>query len=200
MAVDVSKLKTPKEAQNLMDNARRMGREDVYQAAFARKCELESDGQDDRNDPLVRDFWITVAAYEQLLSEKNERRTAASRTRQKVSKDGILATVQSWARKREPTMGFELLSRPDNGSLPASTSSSSTLIDSIQLTWSLLGSIERARFQARLNAGRDPRPRSRARDLRRLLAYAAFQRCLPPRLERARSVVDHRVLPSHRRR
>ena len=111
MAVDVSKLKTPKEAQNLMDNARRMGREDVYQAAFARKCELESDGQDDPNDPLVRDFWMTVAAYEQLLSEKNERRTAASRTRQKVSKDGILATVQSWARKREPTMGFELLSQ-----------------------------------------------------------------------------------------
>src|SRR4051794_22647679 len=94
-----------------MDNARRMGREDVYQAAFARKCELESDGHDDPNDPLVRDFWVTVAAYEQLLSEKNERRTAASRTRQKVSRDGILATVQSWARKREPTMGFELLAQ-----------------------------------------------------------------------------------------
>jgi len=111
VAVDVSKLRTPKEAQNLMDNARRMGREDVYQAAFARKCELESDARDDPNDPLVRDFWVTVAAYEQLLSEKNERRTAASRTRQKVSRDGILATVQSWARKREPTMGFELLAQ-----------------------------------------------------------------------------------------
>jgi hypothetical protein len=36
------------------------------------KCELESDGTDDPNDPLVRDFWVTVAAYEQLLSEKNE--------------------------------------------------------------------------------------------------------------------------------
>jgi hypothetical protein len=111
VAFDVSKLKTPKEAQNLMDNARRMGREDVYQAAFARKCELESDGHDDPNDPLVRDFWVTVAAYEQLLSEKNERCTPASRTRQKVAKDGILATVQSWARKREPTMGFELLAQ-----------------------------------------------------------------------------------------
>src|SRR3954471_7727403 len=109
MTVDVSKLRTPKEAQNLMDNARRIGRDDVYQAAFAKKCELESDGHDDPNDPLVRDFWVTVAAYEHLLSEKNERRTAAARTRQQVAKDGIFATVQSWARKHEPTMGFELL-------------------------------------------------------------------------------------------
>jgi hypothetical protein len=110
MAFDVSKLKTPQEAQNLMDNARRMGREDIYQLAFTRKCELESRVHDDPNDPLVRDFWMMVAAYEQLLSEKNEKRTAAARTRQKVAKDGVFATLQSWARRREPTMGFQMLS------------------------------------------------------------------------------------------
>jgi hypothetical protein len=110
MGFDISKLKTSAEAQNLMNNARRMGREDAYQAAFARKCELESQAHDDPNDPMVKDFWVMIAAYEQLLSEKNEKRTAASRTRQKVARDSVLATVQGWARKHEPTMGFQLLS------------------------------------------------------------------------------------------
>jgi hypothetical protein len=35
-------------------------------------------------------------------------RTAA-RTRQKVQRDGVFKTVESWAKKREPTLGFELL-------------------------------------------------------------------------------------------
>lgn len=109
MSFDVSKLKTPEEAQNLMANARRLGREDIYQAAFARKCELEGQKNDDPNDPLAKDFWLTLAAYEQLLSEKNGKRTIAARTRQKLARDGIFVTVQSWAQKREPTMGFELL-------------------------------------------------------------------------------------------
>lgn len=107
--MDISKIKTPAEAENLMKNARRLGRDDIYQLAFARKCELEGAARDDPNDPLVRDFWITVSAYEQLLSDKNGRRTAAARTRQKVQRDGVLRTVESWAKKREPTMGFELL-------------------------------------------------------------------------------------------
>jgi hypothetical protein len=105
------KIKTPEQAENLMNNARRLGRDDIYQLAFARKCELEGAANDDPNDPLVRDFWITVSAYEQLLSNKNGRRTAAARTRQKVQRDGIFRTVESWAKKREPTMGFELLTR-----------------------------------------------------------------------------------------
>lgn len=107
--MDVAKLKTPAEAQNLMNNARRLGREDIYQLAFAKKCELESQLHEDPNDPLVKDFWLTISAYEQLLTEKNDRKTIAARTRQKVTKDGIFETVQSWARKREATMGFELL-------------------------------------------------------------------------------------------
>ena len=37
------------------------------------------------------------------------------------------------------------------------------------------------------------------RHRRRLLAYAAVQRCLPPRLDRARGVLDHRVAPRGRR-
>ena len=111
MAVDVSKLRTPKEGAEPDGQRPTHGPRGCLSGGIREECELESDARDDPNDPLVRDFWVTVAAYEQLLSEKNERRTAASRTRQKVSRDGILATVQSWARKREPTMGFELLAQ-----------------------------------------------------------------------------------------
>jgi hypothetical protein len=109
--MDISKIRTAQEAENLMNNARRLGREDIYQLAFARKCELEGVSKEDPNDPLVRDFWITISAYEQLLTEKNDRRTAAARTRQKVQRDDVFRTVESWAKKREPTMGFELLTR-----------------------------------------------------------------------------------------
>jgi len=109
MAIDVAKLLTVEQAENLMANARRMGREDVYQLAFARKCELEGARHDDPEDPLVKEFWMMIAAYEQLLSDKNGRRTAAARTRQKIAKDGVVGTMQSWARKRGPTMGFEHL-------------------------------------------------------------------------------------------
>jgi len=107
--MDISKIRTPQEAENLMKYARRLGREDIYQLAFSRKCELEGASKADLDDNLVRDFWITISAYEQLLMEKNNRRTAAARTRQKVQRDGVFKTVESWAKKREPTLGFELL-------------------------------------------------------------------------------------------
>ena len=63
MAIDVAKLLTVEQTENLMANARRMGREDVYQLAFARKCELEGARHDDPVDPLVKEFWMMIAAY-----------------------------------------------------------------------------------------------------------------------------------------
>jgi hypothetical protein len=111
MAFDVSILKTPQEAQNLMDNARRLGHEELYQRAFARKCELEGKNREDESDPLVKDFWECIAAYEQLLYEKHGKRVRAQYTHRKIKKDGVLTTMQSWARKRGATMGFEMLSK-----------------------------------------------------------------------------------------
>src|SRR5256885_4999938 len=58
---------------------------DVCSSDLRRRCDLE---KEKHVDPLEREFWSTVAAYEQLLSEKNGRTTRASRTRNKLKRLG----------------------------------------------------------------------------------------------------------------
>ena len=104
--IDVSRISDPGKLRNLMDNARRLGREDVYWKAFGRLCELQGIGEADR---LHRDFARTLAAYEELLSQKNGRRTSASRTRQKIKNKGVEQSLEDWALAPQATEGFRLL-------------------------------------------------------------------------------------------
>src|SRR5262249_330941 len=104
--IDVSKIRDADQIRNLMTNARRLGREDVYWKAFGRLCALEGI---DENDPLHRECFQTLAAYEELLTQKNGRTTKASRTRKKISKKGIEQTLEDWAVAPQPTEGFSLL-------------------------------------------------------------------------------------------
>lgn len=50
-----------------------------------------------------------LTAYEELLSEKNKRRTAASRTRQKLNNKGVVQCLEDWARGQTETAGFQTL-------------------------------------------------------------------------------------------
>ena len=77
----ISEYTDREELRGLMANAKRLRRDDIWQEAFRRLCALEGL---DQTDPLHRDFYQTLAAYEQLLTEKNHRTTRASRTRQKL--------------------------------------------------------------------------------------------------------------------
>ncbi len=91
--------------RNLMDNAKRLERDDVYWLAFKQLCSLEGVAYD---DPLERDFYEMLNAYEQLLTEKNGRTTKASRTRQKLKNKGVKQCLIDWA-LGAPTDGFKLL-------------------------------------------------------------------------------------------
>ena len=106
---DVSKLKNAEECRTVMRRAQERGLSDVYDMAFKRYCELVGAENDDPNDPLIRDFYKTLAAYEQLLTEKNGKNTPASRTRQKISNKGVLQSLVEWTRGRAETNGFKLL-------------------------------------------------------------------------------------------
>jgi hypothetical protein len=106
---DASKLKTPKECRTVMERAKNRNLPEVYNAAFRRFCELVATAHDDPSDPLVCEFYKTLAAYEQLLTEKNGRNTPASRTRQKITKKGIQQSLIEWTCAREATDGFKLL-------------------------------------------------------------------------------------------
>jgi hypothetical protein len=106
---DVSKLKTPNECRTVMARAKARGLDDVYKTAFRRYCELVGNANDDPADPLVRDFYATLGAYEQLLTEKNGSTTIASRTRQKIANKGVHQSLIEWTRGKEETNGFILL-------------------------------------------------------------------------------------------
>ena len=92
-----------------MDRARARQIGEVYQAVFRRLCELAGNEHDDPDDPLVRDFYETLAAYEQLLTERNGKNTIASRTRQKIKNKGVYQSLIEWTRGKIETNGFVLL-------------------------------------------------------------------------------------------
>jgi hypothetical protein len=89
-----------------MANAKKRNRDDVYQMAFRQLCALEGL---DQTDPLYRDFYQSLAAYEQLLAEKNGRKQPASYTRRKVKNKGIIQCLEDWAIGSTQTDGFTLL-------------------------------------------------------------------------------------------
>jgi hypothetical protein len=81
----------------------------VYEAVFRRMCQLVGSANDDPNDRLVRDFYEALAAYEQLLTEKNGQTTSASRTRQKIANKAVYQSLIEWTCGKAETNGFKLL-------------------------------------------------------------------------------------------
>ncbi len=109
LGYDVSVLKTVAECRTVMKRAKEQGKDDVYAAVFRRQCALVGHENDDPTDPLIRDFHETLAAYEQLLSEKNGRNQPAGRTRQKIANKGVHQSLIEWTRGKIETNGFKLL-------------------------------------------------------------------------------------------
>lgn len=103
---DVSTLKTADHARNLMTNAQKLGRYDVYQAAFRRLGEIEGGNND---DPVIRAFWSAVAAVEEVLRHKHGRAVKANYTRRKAANVGEIACLIDWALKKHETEGFQML-------------------------------------------------------------------------------------------
>jgi hypothetical protein len=101
----IAEYNDPAQLRQLMTNAERLGNEQVYWEAFSRLCLIS--GRDDP-DPLVRDFYSTLTAYEELLTIKNKKKTLANRTRQKLTRKGVVQCLEDWATQRT-SEGLELL-------------------------------------------------------------------------------------------
>jgi hypothetical protein len=106
MAKPISGYTNPADLRTLMTNAKRLGRDDIWREAFRKLCSLEGAEQ---TEPLPRDFYETLAAYEHLLSQKNGRATRASRTRLKLKSKGVVQCLEDWVTSKTPTEGYELL-------------------------------------------------------------------------------------------
>ncbi|MBY0370534.1 hypothetical protein K2X33_07605 [bacterium] len=105
----MSKLKTSDQCRVVMDRARSKGEHEIYRNVFRRYCEIAGKDADDPADPIIRDFHETLAAYEQLLTERNGRTTSASRTRQKINNKGVIQSLVEWTAAKKETEGFGLL-------------------------------------------------------------------------------------------
>ena len=89
--------------RNWMANARRLGREDVYQDAFRQLCRVEG-----RNiyDPLESEFASVMRALEEALTEKSGKTKRLNRTRQKLGRVRVRQTLADLALKPKPSTGF----------------------------------------------------------------------------------------------
>lgn len=114
--MDVSRITTVTDARAYLANVRRLGRTDLYPAAFRRLCDLS--GQD-HTDPLVVDFWRAITAAEEVLREERGKTVRLSSTRQKIERVGVRKTVEDLVLAREASSGFGILSQAGLGDLTA---------------------------------------------------------------------------------
>ena len=103
---NISKETDVKNLKAYYEKARKEGNKKIENFAFRRICDIASRGF---ADPLERDFWGVLDAYEIYLTEKNGKPTRASRLRPKIKNKGFKQCLIDWAKNSKPTDGFELL-------------------------------------------------------------------------------------------
>ena len=92
--------------RSLIVNARKLGNTVVADAAFRRLIALVPGVEP---GSVEHDFWRTVNAFEQTLTEERGKTTRLARTRQKVGKVGVVQTLRDWALNGHDTDGFRML-------------------------------------------------------------------------------------------
>ncbi len=92
--------------RSLIANARKLGNTEVAEAAFRRVVGLVPGIEP---GTVEHDFWRSVNAFEQALSELKGKTTKLSRTRLKVGKVGLLQTLRDWALNGHETDGFRMM-------------------------------------------------------------------------------------------
>jgi hypothetical protein len=89
--------------RNWMANAKRLGRDDIYRAAFRQLCRIE---RRDFHDPLAAEFAGVMRALEEALTQEAGKTRRLSRTRQKLKRAGVRQTLADLALKPQPSIGF----------------------------------------------------------------------------------------------
>lgn len=99
-----------KRLRNWISNANREGAEEVEDAARRRLIEIRAAKDiDDPSDPVVLDFWKSITALENELSEERGKTIRLSRTRQKIARVGVEKTLADLALQAQPSDGYHLL-------------------------------------------------------------------------------------------
>jgi len=104
----VQSLKTAEECAGFIKNAVRLGHPDLAQQARQRAVQLLALAFGAQTD-AEREALEAVYAYEAVLSQRNGRKTKASRTWQMIKRDGILPAVERAVNRSEEIVGYSAL-------------------------------------------------------------------------------------------
>ena len=104
----IQNLKSPEACERFMVNAERLNRPDLVEQARQRAVELRADRYGAQT-AAEKECLQAIYAYEEVLSRKNGRRTAASRTWQMVKRHGVLAAAERAVDRDAETVGFSAL-------------------------------------------------------------------------------------------
>ncbi|WP_114388896.1 hypothetical protein [Notoacmeibacter marinus] len=96
----------PAKLRTLIQNASRLGRDDLVLRCQMRLAKLAAPESDDE---LEHEFWQAVHMAEELRTAENGRTTRLSRTRQKHKRDGAKKCVADLATRSDFTEGFRIL-------------------------------------------------------------------------------------------
>ncbi len=104
----VRNLVTPEQCEIFARNANDRDRPDLAREARARAVELraESYGAESKAE---REALQAVYAYEEILSQKNGKRTRATRTWQMIKRHGIIEAVERAVNRSSETQGYTSL-------------------------------------------------------------------------------------------
>jgi len=104
----VKRLRTPEQCDKFAKNAAEKDRADLALQAKRRKVELQaqSAGADSEAE---REALQAVYAYEAVLSQKNGKRTRATRTWQMIQRHGIIEAVERAVNRTVETQGYRAL-------------------------------------------------------------------------------------------
>ena len=104
--IAISKCDDPDRLRTFIKNAKTRNENGIVDTAFRRLISLVPS---EESGTVEHDFWQTVNAFEFTFSEERGKTTRLSRTRQKVSRVGVIETLKDWALSDKKTDGFEML-------------------------------------------------------------------------------------------
>lgn len=96
----------PAKLRTMRLNALRLGSTEVADAVFQRLVRIVP-GEEPGS--VEHDFWTSIHAQEEMLSEKNGKATRLTRARQKATKEGVLKVLEDFATAKQPTDAFQML-------------------------------------------------------------------------------------------
>ena len=104
----IKKLKTPEDCERFAKNAIEHDRIDLAQEARRKAVELRAASYGANSDAEF-ECLEAIYAYEEALSEKNGKKTRASRTWPKIKEQGILPAIEDIVNRKQESVGYTLL-------------------------------------------------------------------------------------------